>query len=520
MTSAAEQEARVVGLIRDRQYREAAEACDRMNQQYPDYEPGWYTASRLAMVVEEPLLALRAIDRALLLSPGRPEWLFHRVECLGALGDLHEARITAEHVAGHLFESAEVSSAFALSLSRLGLYEDARRHYAQAIKLDPGKSQNYYNLATVERFLGDTEAAQAALTRCLALDPDDEDALFLRAGLKTQTDEDNNVDDLQEAYIRAEGQPPKRVRICYALSKELEDMGDYDRSFEYLSEGSSLRRSGIKYTLQNDLDAIQSIRETYTAEVFDGRIEGHVNAEPIFVIGMPRTGTTLVERILSNHSVVQSAGELPTFSVELVKHCQRINGDMPERPSDLVPRSIGVNFEELGAAYIAGARPKSTATAHFIDKLPLNFLYAGLIHLALPKAKIILLERDPMDACYAVYKTLFEGIYPFSYDLTELGEYLLAYRQLIDHWQTVMPGVMHVVKYEDLVTEPKPVVENLLSYCGLSYEEACLKYYESNEAVTTASAVQVRDNFFQSSIGKWRNYEKPLASVAEMLGIK
>ncbi len=520
MTNAAEQEARVVRLIRDRQYREAAEACDQMNQQYPDYEPGWYTASRLAMAVKEPLLAVRAIDRALLLSPGRPEWLFHRVECLGALGDLHEARISAEQISGHLFQSAEVSATFAFSLSRLGLYEEARRQYTQAIKLKPEQSSSYYNLATVERFLGDTEAAQAALTRCLELNPDDEDAHFLRAGLKTQTVEDNNVDDLQAAYARAEEQAHKRVRICYALSKELEDMGDFDRSFEYLSEGSSLRRSGIKYTLQNDLDAIQAIRENYTADVFDGQIDGHVNAEPIFVIGMPRTGTTLVERILSNHSVVQSAGELPTFSVELVKHCQRLNGDTPEGPSDLVLRSMGVNFEELGVGYIAGARPKANTTAHFIDKLPLNFLYAGLIHLALPKAKIILLERDPMDACYAVYKTLFEGIYPFSYDLTELGEYLLAYRQLIDHWQTVMPGVMHVVNYEELVTEPKPVVENLLSYCGLSYEEACLKFYESNEAVTTASAVQVRDNFFQSSIGKWRNYEKQLAPVAEFLGIK
>ncbi len=209
MTSAAEQEARVVGLIRDRQYREAAEACDQMNQQYPDYESGWYTASHLAMVVKEPILAVRAIDRALVISPGRPEWLFQRVECLGALGDLNEARITAEQISGHLFQSAEVSAAFAFSLSRLGLYEDARRQYAQAIKLEPEQSSNYYNLATVERFLGDAEAAQAALTRCLALDPDDEDAHFLRAGLKTQTDEDNNVDDLQAAYIRAEGQPPK-----------------------------------------------------------------------------------------------------------------------------------------------------------------------------------------------------------------------------------------------------------------------------------------------------------------------
>ena len=519
MTSPQELETSVIRLLTGQKLREAAAACDKLNQQFPEYEPGWYTASRLAMAINEPLLAVRAIDRALLLSPGRPEWLFYRVECLGALGDLHEARMTAEKVADHLFDSADISASFAHSLSRLGLYEDSRRHYAQAIKLDPGKSVNHYNLATVERFLGNTQGAEAALTRCLKINPDDEEAHFLRAGLKTQTTDSNNVADLEAAYARSEPDPHKRVSICYALSKELEDMSDFGRSFEYLTEGSALRRSEFKYTLQNDLDAIQAIRDTYTADVFDRRVTGHINAEPIFVIGLPRTGTTLVERILNSHSVVQSAGELPTFSVEMIKHCQALGGDAPDKPSDLVPRSIDINFEELGADYIASARPKSATLPHFIDKLPLNFIYAGLIHLALPKAKIVLLERDLMDSCYAVYKTLFKGIYPFSYDLDELGRYVLAYRQLVKHWETVMPGVMHVVNYEELVTEPKPVVENLLSYCGLSFEDTCLKYYENKAASTTASAVQVRDNFFQSSIGKWRNYEKQLAPVAELLGI-
>lgn len=150
--------------------------------------------------------------------------------------------------------------------------------------------------------------------------------------------------------------------------------------------------------------------------------------------------------------------------------------------------------------------------------MPLNFLYAGLIHLALPKAKIVLLERDAMDTCYAVYKTLFEGIYPFSYDLQELANYFIAYRQLMDHWQAVMPGVMHVVRYEELVTSPQAVIESLLSYCRLSFEEACVKYYQNEQASTTASTVQVREDFFQTSIGKWRNYEHQLAPVAKILG--
>ena len=518
MKSPIEQEAEVRQLMLAGHFREAAVACDKLNQQYPDFESGWYTASKLAMAIEEPVLAVSAIDRALQLSPGKPEWLFHRLECLGYLGDFQAARATAEQLSDHLFESPGVSAAFAFTLSRLGMFEAARQQYKHAVELDPEEGQYHYNLATVERFLGNIQAANDAVTRCLELLPDDEDAHLLRAGLETQTKEANNVESLLGAYARADGQARRQVTLCYALAKELEDIGDYPRSFEFLSKGASQRRSSMQYTPQKDLDSIQSIQDVYTADMFDGHIEGYVNAEPIFVIGMPRTGTTLVERILASHSVVQSAGELQTFSLQLVKHCRQVSDTKPANPADLVQISTSIDFTALGEDYIAATRPQTGKTAHFIDKLPLNFLYAGLIHLALPKAKIVLLERDPMDTCYAVYKNLFEGIYPFSYDLKELANYFVAYRQLVDHWQSLMPDVMHVVRYEDLVTTPKPVIENLLSYCSLSWEDDCMKFYENRFASTTASAVQVRSNVFQTSIGKWRNYQEQLKPVSDILG--
>ncbi len=518
MSNPTELEARVRQLIQAKKYRDAAEACDQLNQQYPEYESGWYTASHLAMLIKEPMLAVSAIDRALQLSPGKPEWLFQRVECLSVMGEVAAARATARQIADHLFDPAGTSAAFAHSLSRLGMYDSAKRHYQHAVELEPGEGQHHYNLATVERFLGNIRAAHDAVSRCIELRPDDDDAHLLRAGLVTQTGEFNNIDTLLEAFERADGQARRQVKICYALAKELEDIEDYPRAFEFLSKGASLRRSNMAYTPQKDLDAIQNIQDVYTADMFDGHIEGHINAEPIFVIGMPRTGTTLVERILGSHSVVRSAGELQTFSLELVKHCRLVSGEKAGNPADLVSTSRSIDFMALGEDYIAGTRLDTGTTAYFVDKLPLNFLYAGLIHLALPKAKIILLDRDPMDTCYAVYKNLFEGIYPFSYDLEELANYFVAYRKLIDHWQSVMPGVMHVVKYEELVTTPKPIIENLLSACGLSWEDACMKFYESAHAATTASAVQVRSNIFQSSIGKWRNYEQQLKPVSDILG--
>jgi tetratricopeptide (TPR) repeat protein len=518
MTTPTELEARIRELVRAEKIREAAETCDQLNQQFPEYESGWYTASHLAMLINEPLIAVGAIDRALTLSPGKPEWLLHRIECLSASGDVASAVTTAEQLSSHDFDTAGVSAAFAHALSRLGLHEASRRHYARAVELDPGEGQYHYNLASVERFLGNIRDAHEAVSRCIELRPDDSDAHFLRAGLLTQTNVSNNVEALEAALARAEDKPRHRVNLYFALAKELEDLGQYSRSFEYLSEGASMRRANMQYTPEKELQTMREIRDVYAADKFSGQIEGHVNAEPIFVIGMPRTGTTLVERILSSHSVVSSAGELQAFSTELVKHCKKVSEEGLGVAGSLVGTSAAVDFTALGEDYIAATRARRGKSAFFVDKLPLNFLYAGLIHLALPKAKIVLLERDPMDTCYAVYKNLFEGAYPFSYDLEELANYFVEYQQLMDHWQKVMPDVMHVVRYEDLVVEPKPVVESLLSYCGLSYEEACLRFFENKNASTTASAVQVREKLFQSSIGKWRNYEEQLIPVTEILG--
>ena len=517
MSEAQQLEEQVRRLAQAGDVRQAAELCDRLNQQFPEYEPGWYSASRLALLINEPLIAVRAIDRALQLSPGRPEWLYQRTESLIAAGEIEAAQETAKAISGLRFASADASAAVGQTMVKLGNYDVARSQFRNAAEIAPENSGHHYNLATVERFLGNRIAANEAVNRCLELNPDDVDAHLLRAGLGKQVKDSNHVAELEAAHARMSDDPKRRLRLCFALSKELEDLEDYDRSFEYLAEGASLRRAGMQYTPGNDIDTLRTIREVYDESMFDGSIAGHVNAEPIFVIGMPRTGTTLVERILGSHSVVESAGELQTFSVQLAKYARAVEGPEIKRAADLVPRSARIDFDALGESYIAATRPQTGKTAHFVDKLPLNFLYAGLIHLALPKAKIVLLERDPMDTCYAVFKTLFEGIYPFSYDLEELANYFVEYKKLVDHWLSVIPDAIHVVQYERLVTDPRPVVEDLLDYCGLSFEPACLEFHKSEAASTTASAVQVREGLYQSSIGKWRNYERQLEPVKRIL---
>ena len=517
MSTAQELESEVLRLSQEGQLREAAEACDRLNQQHPDFLSGWITASDLALKVNEPLISVRAIDQALRLAPGRQDLLVRRVDLLARAGETQAAVDTVELLEDFVFDSAQGASSFALLLNRLRLHKQAHKHFQRACELEPEEGQHYYNLATVERFLGNLDGAEAALERCIECRPADADAHFMRAGLRTQTAEKNNVQSLLGAYAFTRDLPRDRLRICYALAKELEDIQDYARAFEFLQEGSTLRREGMQYTPANDLLSMQTIRSTYTREVIERGSEGYVNAEPIFVIGMPRSGTTLVERILSSHSVVRSVGESQAFAVELVHQCENVDPRPPENISDLVTRSVDVDFAALGENYVNAARPTGERTVHFVDKMPLNFLYAGLIRQALPKAKIILLERDPMDTCYAVYKTLFEGAHPYSYDLVELANYFVEYRKTASHWKKVMPDDLYVVRYEEIVTNPQPTIEDLLQYCGLSFEQSCREFFDNPDASTTASAVQIRSDLFTSSIGKWRNYAEQLAPVAEIL---
>ena len=468
-------------------------------------------------MVKEPLVGMQAIQRALEISPDQPEWLLQRIECIGKAGDLEVATSLAQQLANHVFDTPMHAAQFGKVLGFLGLFEDAKRQYQRACELNPDEIQYCFDLATVFHSLGESNAARLALDRCLELNPDDPNAHLQRASLRTKSDEDNNVAALEAAYSRSADRPKDRVRLCYALAKELEDLGNYTRSFEFLAEGNALRRQGMEYDLQQDLDTIYAIRDVYGAEQFKRDIIGHVNAEPIFVIGLPRTGVTLVERVLESHSVVTTHGELMTLPQKVVAHCMRLP-DMPAASAaELASKSLSVDYAALGEDYLAAARPANEAMAHFVDAQPLNFIYMGFVRLALPKAKIILLQRDPMDTCYAIFKTLFEKGHPYSNELEELAHYFVASRKLTDHWLQVIPDAIHVVNFEQLLSDPRPVIEDLLEYCSLSFEESCIGYFDSAGEAATPGVEQTRRAFSRAAIGNWKNYAEQLQPVADIL---
>ena len=516
-SSAADLEAQAQNLIRDGKLREAASLCDQLNQQFPEYGSGWYTTSRLALMVKEPLVGIQAIQRALELFPDQPEWLLQRIECVGKAGDLEVATSLAQQLANHVFDAPMYAARFGQVLSNLGLFDDAQRQYQRACELNPDDSQHYFNLATVFHSLGEADAARLALDRCLELNPDDPNVHLLRASLRTKSDEDNDVAALEAAYSRSADRPKDRVRLCHALAKELEDLGDYTRSFEFLAEGNALRRQGMEYDLRQDLDKIYAIRDVYGAEQFKRDVVGHINAEPVFVIGLPRTGVVLVERVLASHSVVTTNGELMTLPQKVVDHCMRLP-DMPAASNaELASKSLSVDYAALGEDYLAAARPATGAMAHFVDAQPLNFMYVGFVRLALPKAKIVLLQRDPMDTCYAIFKTLLASGHPYSNNLEDLAHYYVAYRKLTDHWLQVIPDAIHVVSFEQLLSDPRPVIEDLFEYCSLSFEESSIGYFDSSAVATTPGAEQTRRAFSRAAVGNWKNYTKQLQPVTDIL---
>jgi tetratricopeptide (TPR) repeat protein len=507
---------KIHGLMLRDDPTEAIRECDRLNRESPDFAAGWAMSSQLALRLGDPGSALRAIDNSLALEPDQTEWLLQRARCLLALNRGIEARTIARALSQRSFNTASLSTAAGLLLSSLGMYEQAESLFLGSVKRAPGVAGHYYNLATVQRFMGKLQEAEANLDKAIEIDPDDAEALALRSGLRRQSSQSNHIDELKAALAGPDRSPKQLVSVCYALAKELEDTGDYSESFSYLRRGADLRRQHLRYEVQRDLETMASIREVYSREVFTEGRNGYVSASPIFVIGMPRTGTTLVERMLGSHPVVQAAGELNNFAVELVKLARELAGEQKPSGPELVHLSRNIDFASLGQAYLDSTKAFVSDKPHFVDKMPLNFLYAGLIHLALPKAKIIHLERNAMDTCYAVYKTLFENAYPYSYDLGELGRYFVAYSRLMDHWHDMMPGVIHRIHYEDLVTRYRSVVEATLEYCNLSWQEQCLHSHDSGGYSATASAAQVRAPVHSESVGRWKKYEKELQPLADI----
>lgn len=463
----------------------------------------------------EPEAALGSIDAAIRIAGNQPALLVKKARILLQLRRRTQARQTAADAA-----VAAVDNGRALwPVGRiLGDCNDASRAldiYRQAIVTDGDNLGLRFDLATTQFFVGDFDGAEATLDRLIADAPKLGHAFYLRSTLRRQTTARNHVSELEARLRIGFSDEAEHAACLFALAKELQDLGRDDESFTTLSGGAKRKRSTLRYDAAAERRSIDGIRAAYTAEVMQSATPGHDEGGAIFIVGMPRTGTTLVERTLGRHSAVRSAGELLDFGQVLAAAARANQAQHTGRT--MAEASTTLDFAALGRDYMRGAREAAHGSRVFVDKMPVNFLYCGLIKKALPNARLIHVVRDPMDCCYAVYKTLFHQAYHFSYDLDELADYYASYWRLMRHWHEVMPGMSLDVHYEDMVSDFHGQARRILDWCGLDWQPSVLDPSSNEKPTITASAAQVRESVYTSSLQKWRRHEAFLAPLRTRL---
>jgi tetratricopeptide (TPR) repeat protein len=401
---------------------------------------------------------------------------------------------------------ADAYDALAFVSLQLGLHERSNGLYRRAAEVAPGEARFWYNLATSERSFGRLTDAENACQRAIEVNKASYQSYLLRSELCVQSVASNHVEELLKLANDSRLDDRGRMFLSYAVGKELDDLGRYDEAFGWFQAGASTRRLHLSYDVAVDEGKLKRIAAKFTAEVVrSGSPDTATSSAYVFVIGLPRSGTTLVERILSGHAGVRSNGETDHFAKALL-------GNLVS-PGDVFARAATTDPVGVGARYAALAGPGFKV----IEKLPMNYLYLGAIHRALPGAKVVLLRRDPLDSCFAMYRTLFAAAYPFSYDLRELARYYAAYERLIEHWRHCLGESLFEIRYEELVARPDSVGPQLARYCGIEWDPSALAVERNSGVSLTASAAQVRRPIYGTSSGRWRHYRAALAPLISAL---
>lgn len=398
--------------------------------------------------------------------------------------------------------------------ARLGEHAASVPHFREAVRLAPASTAFRYNLAAALNFIGDVDGAEAAAEALLAIDPDHARTHYLLAGLRKHSAERNHVARLEAALERAQD-PRDRVVLGYALAKELDDSGERQAGFARLSAANAEHRARLPYAFERDAANFDAIEQAWP-RLAAASVQGAPQDAPIFVIGMPRTGTTLVDRILSSHPEVWSAGELQAMPLA-VKMAAGTAGRMVLDP-ETVEAAAGADIGAIGRDYLARARSHAGARGEgrFTDKFPGNFQYAGFIARALPEARIVCLRRHPLDTVLANFRNLFaisSRYYDYSYDLMEIARYYVRFDRLMAFWREALPGRVLELSYEALVDDQEGQTRALLAHCGLAWDEACLDFHRNTAPVSTPSAAQVRRPMYRDAVARWTAHRDALVPV-------
>ena len=427
-----------------------------------------------------------------------------------------DAIASAREVLRIVPEAAESHLLFAGAIGAAGHHDEAIEAYERAIGLSPDKPGAISSMANHLKTIGRHDDAIAAYRRAIAIRPDHAEAYWSLANLKTFRFEPEEVAAMESLLENDDLPDLSRSQLHNALGFEYEARRDFERAFEHFARCNEIRRKSESYDPVDTEDRYDRVIRMFDADFLDRDCGPPVAAvTPIFVVGLPRSGSTLIEQILASHHQIEGTHELAELS-RAIKSTRRQSRDRFRFP-DSLEKLQDREWKEIGDEYLRLTESFRSGAPFFIDKNPNNFVHVGTIRLALPHAKIINARRHPLDSCLGSFKQLFATGQPFTYDLTEIGEYYLQYSRLMDHWHAVIPGFVLDVHYEKVVADVESEVRRILDFCGLPFEDACLRFYETERAVRTASSEQVRRPIYSSSVNLWRNYESHLDELVHIL---
>ena len=497
--------------LREQQLPEQAERCYldalRLRPDYPEAHNNLGVVLREQGLLDESCASYR---RALQLSPDYADACSNLAVALLDMNCTEESEQCCRQALRMQPAHAKAHNNLGNALRELGRLDEAEQCYRRALEHAPGYAQSLHGLGNLCLEKGDFERARSLYERILAADPGDIQARY-SLSLTGKAGDEANFAALQKlAERRAQLPVADAIYLNFALGRCCDERGDYSGAFGYFGEGCRLKRGTFDYdpgVIEKQFDAVMSAFDSGAMARLSG--QGNRSELPVFVLGMPRSGTTLIEQIIASHPEVHGAGELG----EMLKIAS--GGELVENLGSL----DGGCLAEWGEKYLAALEKHAPGALRITDKMPGNFIAIGLIHLMLPNARIIHVRRNPFDTCVSCYTQLFTHGNEYSYDLAELAAYYAAYARLMAHWRTVLPeGAMLEVDYEALIDAPEQTARRIIEYCGLRWDDACLDYRSNDRPIQTASVAQVRQPIYRSSLGRWRRYQKFLGPLFGILG--
>ena len=493
----------------------AASEIIRLDKNSPE---GYFLKGLVEKASHSPVKAIDAFERALELDDNRYDAAIELADQLIISLRNGEARFLVEKYNGRLTNSPRYLDMAGTVLSHIGLYKEAWPLYKKANELQPEIELFQANMAACGVFIGEIDESKRIYQNLLQNKPWHQRNHYQLARMEKAKDH-RHVDQMQKILFSNNMSADKNIYLYYAIGKELEDLEEWDKAFLYYKKAGDAVVSVANYEFSNDEVLLDRIVEVCNADWLDANVIENpmdvLGKTPVFVLGLPRTGTTLAERIISSHSKVRSLGETEFIEVAIrreskVETIERVN-------TDIIDAAAATDIHDIANAYLNYIEYALGDEPVFVDKLPYNFMYIGFIAKAFPGGKIVHLQRHPLDACFAMYKQVFTWAYKFSYSLEDLGKFYIAYTRMMDHWRSLLGDRLIEVKYEDLVTDQENQTRLLLDKLGLDFEDACLNFEQNASAIATASSVQVREKIHDRSVARWKLFERHLAPLSKQL---